>query len=115
MKFLKNNFFKLIFLLLFLLVTWLFYELFTNKYHEETMNSPFDIVQVSFKCFIGVLKKLIDKILSFFPSHVFFFEPICLSLITIITLLISIAYFTLAERKIIASVQRRRGPNIVGF
>jgi NADH-ubiquinone oxidoreductase chain 1 len=38
-----------------------------------------------------------------------------LSIITLITLLISIAYFTLAERKIIASVQRRLGPNIVGF
>jgi hypothetical protein len=101
-------------------VIWLLYELYTNKYHGETINSIFDIVQVSFKCFIGVFIKLIDRIikiiLSFFlPNHVFFFEPICLSLITIITLLISIAYFTLAERKIIASVQRRRGPNIVGF
>jgi NADH-quinone oxidoreductase subunit H len=28
---------------------------------------------------------------------------------------VSVAYFTLAERKIIASVQRRRGPDIVGF
>lgn len=50
-----------------------------------------------------------------FFDHFFFFEPFCLSIVTIITLLISIAYFTLAERKIIASVQRRRGPNIVGF
>jgi NADH-ubiquinone oxidoreductase chain 1 len=38
-----------------------------------------------------------------------------LSIVTLVTLLISIAYFTLAERKIIASVQRRLGPNIVGF
>jgi len=38
-----------------------------------------------------------------------------ISIITLITLLISIAYFTLAERKIIASVQRRLGPNVVGF
>lgn len=30
-------------------------------------------------------------------------------------LLIAIAYFTLAERKIIAAVQRRKGPNQVGF
>ena len=29
--------------------------------------------------------------------------------------LIAVAYFTLAERKIIATVQRRKGPNIVGF
>jgi len=40
---------------------------------------------------------------------------LCLAVLTIVTLLISIAYFTLAERKIIASVQRRSGPNIVGF
>jgi NADH:ubiquinone oxidoreductase subunit H len=33
----------------------------------------------------------------------------------IILLLVSIAYFTLAERKIMGSIQRRRGPNVVGF
>ena len=33
----------------------------------------------------------------------------------IILLLISVAYFTLAERKIIASIQRRRGPNVIGY
>lgn len=33
----------------------------------------------------------------------------------IIPLLISVAYFTLAERKIIASIQRRRGPNVIGY
>ena len=35
-------------------------------------------------------------------------------LILILPLLISVAYFTLAERKILASIQRRRGPNVVG-
>ena len=33
----------------------------------------------------------------------------------IIPLLIGIAYLTLLERKVIASVQRRKGPNVVGF
>lgn len=33
----------------------------------------------------------------------------------IIPLLISVAYFTLAERKIMASIQRRRGPNVIGY
>jgi NADH:ubiquinone oxidoreductase subunit H len=37
------------------------------------------------------------------------------ALIKIICLLIAIAYFTIAERKIMAAIQRRRGPNIVGF
>lgn len=33
----------------------------------------------------------------------------------IIFLLIAVAYFTLAERKIIGAIQRRRGPNVVGY
>jgi len=33
----------------------------------------------------------------------------------IVPSLIAVAYFTLAERKIIASIQRRRGPNVVGL
>lgn len=37
------------------------------------------------------------------------------SLILIITVLIGVAYFTLAERKILSSIQRRKGPNVVGF
>lgn len=40
---------------------------------------------------------------------------ICISLLTIIPLLLTIAFFTLAERKIIAAIQRRKGPNIVGY
>ena len=35
-------------------------------------------------------------------------------LILILPLLIAVAYFTLAERKILASIQRRKGPNVVG-
>jgi len=44
-----------------------------------------------------------------------FIMYLLLSIITLVTLLIAVAYFTLAERKIIASVQRRKGPEIVGF
>jgi len=33
----------------------------------------------------------------------------------VIPLLISVAYFTLAERKIMGSIHRRRGPNVIGF
>lgn len=35
-------------------------------------------------------------------------------LIKIVLLLVAIAYFTIAERKIMGSIQRRRGPNVVG-
>jgi len=33
----------------------------------------------------------------------------------VVPLLISVAYFTIAERKIMGAVQRRRGPNVVGY
>ena len=33
----------------------------------------------------------------------------------IIPLLISVAYFTLAERKLMGSIQRRKGPNVIGY
>jgi NADH-quinone oxidoreductase subunit H len=42
-------------------------------------------------------------------------ETIIGNLLKIIFILIGVAYFTLAERKVMASIQRRRGPNVVGF
>jgi NADH-quinone oxidoreductase subunit H len=36
-------------------------------------------------------------------------------LILIVFLLIAVAYFTIAERKIMGGIQRRKGPNVVGF
>jgi NADH-quinone oxidoreductase subunit H len=38
-----------------------------------------------------------------------------LALLKVVCLLVAIAYFTLAERKIMAAVQRRVGPNVVGL
>ena len=35
-------------------------------------------------------------------------------LVIVVPLLISVAYFTLAERKILGAIQRRRGPNVIG-
>ncbi len=37
-----------------------------------------------------------------------------MALIKIVFLLVAIAYFTLAERKIMGAIHRRRGPNIEG-
>ena len=56
--------------------------------------------------------------MHFIYSQIFwlmYFENLLLVVISLVSLLISIAYFTLAERKFIASVQRRRGPDVVGF
>ncbi len=38
-----------------------------------------------------------------------------IALIRIVCLLVSIAYFTLAERKVMGAIHRRRGPNTEGF
>lgn len=35
--------------------------------------------------------------------------------VTIILLVVAIAFFTVLERKVLAAIQRRRGPNMVGF
>jgi len=34
---------------------------------------------------------------------------------TLIFLIISVAFFTLAERRVMGAIQRRKGPNITGF
>jgi NADH:ubiquinone oxidoreductase subunit H len=36
-------------------------------------------------------------------------------LITFLCILLAIAFFTIAERKVLASIQRRKGPNVTGF
>ena len=46
---------------------------------------------------------------------VLLFVQLVFDLIFVVGLLIAVAYFTLLERKLMASVQRRIGPNVVGF
>lgn len=46
-----------------------------------------------------------------FKTVIFLIEILAI----VIPLLISVAYFTLAERKVMGSIQRRRGPNVVGY
>ena len=43
------------------------------------------------------------------------FITILKSLIIIVPVLIAVAFFTLLERKIMAGIHRRRGPNVVGI
>ena len=39
-----------------------------------------------------------------------------LKILTIVVpLLLSVAYFTIAERKLMGIIQRRKGPNVIGF
>lgn len=44
----------------------------------------------------------------------FYIISIIKILLIVVPLLISVAYFTLAERKILGAIQRRMGPNVVG-
>lgn len=60
--------------------------------------------------------KSLFPVFNFINMNFTFFIFIFLkSLAIIVPLLIAVAYFTLIERKIMASVQRRRGPNVVGY
>ncbi len=47
--------------------------------------------------------------------HLNLIQTLVLVLVNILFILIAVAYYTLAERKIMASIQRRRGPNVVGI
>jgi len=45
----------------------------------------------------------------------FLLEKLLCFLILVVPILISVAYLTLAERKIMGSMQQRKGPNVIGF
>src|ERR1700761_2314690 len=55
------------------------------------------------------VKIIIIMIFIIIDNDFFKFLPIILSLI------LSIAFLTLLERKILAAMQRRRGPNVIGI
>jgi NADH-quinone oxidoreductase subunit H len=55
------------------------------------------------------------NLLLFINYIIFFFFNILKILLVILPVLIGVAYITLVERKIIASIQKREGPNTVGF
>jgi NADH:ubiquinone oxidoreductase subunit H len=50
-----------------------------------------------------------------FSLFIFILYALSFSLLIVICVLIGLAYFTLLDRKVMAAMQRRRGPNVVGF
>ena len=68
---------------------------------------------IFFNPYLGMLSDfLFDLKSSYLLSIVFL---VLESLALIVPLLIGIAYTTLLERKLMAGIQRRRGPNVVGI
>jgi len=51
----------------------------------------------------------------FTMKFVWFISYVFEGLLLIIFLLVAVAFFTLAERKILSAIQRRRGPNVIGL
>lgn len=48
-------------------------------------------------------------------SYIIFFANIIISIVIIFLLLLLVAYAILVERKVLGSIQRRRGPNLIGI
>ena len=63
----------------------------------------------------GLVVAFCKSDLSFSSTSVDFLLTLVRALLLLLPLLIAIAYLTLIERKVIASMQRRKGPNVVGF
>ena len=53
--------------------------------------------------------------MPFTGDDIYFKVQFLFTILKILCLLVAIAYYTLAERKIMAAIQRRSGPNVVGF
>jgi NADH:ubiquinone oxidoreductase subunit H len=45
----------------------------------------------------------------------FLFDSLVSFLLIVVAILLSVAYLTLAERKVMGAIQQRSGPNVVGF
>ena len=48
-------------------------------------------------------------------SFFYILEALLKNLLIVVPLLICVAYFTLVERKFMGAIQRRRGPNVIGY
>lgn len=83
----------------------LFYLLFSTSFYKSKLLYLF-IINISCLNVFYILFNLELKNFIFYVVKV---------LVIILPLLISIAYFTLVERKVLGFMQRRRGPNVVGF
>lgn len=87
---------------------------------DSSVYEEFDYLYVK----LNILEILFDKNWEFININFgFFFEDtlgvlvilFVINLVTLLPILLTVAFFTICERKVLASIQRRRGPNVVGF
>lgn len=76
---------------------------------------PFESIHSEFGNVHKITDLEINSVHEITNHAVSYFGLLVQSLGIIVPLLIAVAYFTLAERKIIAAIQRRRGPNVIGY
>jgi len=71
------------------------------------------VINLLIKIFIFGLFKFL--LISFIVNFILFFDDYMKILAIILPIIFSIAFFTLMERKVLGSFQRRRGPNMIGI
>lgn len=72
-----------------------------------------NVYVISYNLSLGILSNFLFDLKSSYLLSIIFL--VLESLALIVPLLIGIAYTTLLERKLMAGIQRRRGPNVVGI
>lgn len=95
---------------------------FFGQFSSKTMVNYFLIFLGFLNSYLNISKIQFIGIFGF-TFFIFFILNWCFPLIlylllflaTLVPVLISVAFYTLAERKIMAILQRRMGPNVVGF
>lgn len=99
---------------------------FSQNQKNNTIYNIFKSNSISYQSFFNLnyiwslILVLVLFLVLFFVKDILFFNINYIILILkflclIVPLLIAVAYFTLLERKVMAAIQVRRGPNVVGF
>lgn len=89
---------------------WFFHRIY--EFHMVNQRAALKLVEEIIEA------RELENLIQQFESYICFLLPIRyigLGLCLIIGVLLAVAYFTHFERKAMASMQRRKGPNVVGF
>jgi len=98
-----NNFFIFLITGLSFLFNIIFYSIINFFHYENSITSFSDIFNEFIIYFMFLIFKILIKLSNILILYI------------ILPMLVSVAFFTWIERKLIATVQRRKGPNVVGI